>query len=179
MKFAYADPPYFGLAHFYKNLHPDWEIWNDIKTHANLIQRLCDEYSDGWALSLSEKTLKNILPLCPDDCRVLAWIKPWSSFKPSVKLAYSWEPIILRGGRKRTRNQDTLHSWVVANMAMQKGLRGAKPTEVFDYVLRCLNVRAGDIVDDLFPGTGGMDERSRYFTNNPDQHPLELKGFFS
>jgi hypothetical protein len=99
MKFCYADPPYFGLAQqFYGHLHPEAAAYDKLETHAALINRLSDEYPDGWAMSLQSPALKHILPLCPTDCRVMAWVKPFASFKPGVGVAYAWEPVIIRGG---------------------------------------------------------------------------------
>lgn len=98
MKFAYADPPYFGLGSYYN--HPESRLWDKIETHAALVNRLCTEYPDGWAMSLHSPSLKDILPLCPRDVRVLSWVKPFASFKKGVGLAYTWEPVIFRGGPK-------------------------------------------------------------------------------
>lgn len=48
MNFAYADPPYLGMgAKLYKR--PEWD---DLDSHRQLIERLQDELSDGWAISL-------------------------------------------------------------------------------------------------------------------------------
>ena len=101
MRFAYADPPYLGCASFYKE-RADWAMWDDPATHKALIERLSADYPDGWAMSLHEPSLRTILPMCPLDCRVMPWVKPFASFKPGVGVAYAWEPLIVRGGRKRT-----------------------------------------------------------------------------
>ena len=45
MKIAYADPPYIGCAHLYRD-HPDYAGEVD---HARLIERLERDY-DGWIL---------------------------------------------------------------------------------------------------------------------------------
>ena len=64
VKFAYADPPYYGLASkFYGKLHKDAADYDRIETHAALITRLSLEYPDGWAMSLQSKALAAILPL--------------------------------------------------------------------------------------------------------------------
>jgi hypothetical protein len=108
MRFAYADPPYLGLAaKFYGHLHADAADYDKPETHQALIDRLCAEF-DGWALSLHTPSLRAILPMCPPDVRVMAWVKPFASFKPGVGVAYAWEPIIVRGGRRRTRKQQTV-----------------------------------------------------------------------
>ncbi len=157
MIFAYADPPYLGCGKLYRMHHPDAMDWDDIKTHQCLIERLCDEYVDGWVMSLSVPSLKSILPLCPEECRVGAWVKPFCSFKPGVTTAYAWEPVIWRGGRKRSREQETIRDWVSAPITLQKGLPGVKPWPFCEWVLDLLNVdEKQDKVDDLFPGSGSM-----------------------
>lgn len=63
MRFAYADPPYFGCgASHYGEHHPDAADWDDKSTHLSLIARLCGEYPDGWALSLNPRDLQWQLP---------------------------------------------------------------------------------------------------------------------
>lgn len=158
MKFAYADPPYLGCASFYADFHPQAMIWDDPETHRGLVMQICDEYPDGWAMSLHLPSLPIILPMCPGDCRVLAWVKPFASFKKNVTRAYAWEPIIARGGRKIPTCNATVRDWISAPIAMKKGLTGAKPAKVCQYILDWLNFQPGDIVDDLFPGTGIMSE---------------------
>ena len=102
-------------------------MYDSVEGHAALIERLCSEYPDGWAMSLSSPSLRTILPFCPEDARVMAWIKPFAAFKPNVGVAYAWEPVIFRGGRKRTRQQDTVRDWVAENITMMRGFPGAKP----------------------------------------------------
>jgi hypothetical protein len=154
MRFAYADPPYLGYGQYYREHHPDALDWNDLETHRALVERLVDEFPDGWAMSLHSPALKHILPLCPDDCRISAWVKPFCSFKPNVNPAYAWEPVIWRGGRKRTREQFTVRDWISAEITLQRGLTGAKPRGFCDWLIKILNVQSGDEFVDLFPGTG-------------------------
>ena len=150
MRFAYADPPYIGQAKRYKE---KTEV-----DHQQLIQVLKDNYPDGWALSLSSPTLKQVLNMCPDSVRVMAWVKPFCVFKPNVNPAYAWEPVIICGGRKRTRQQPTLRDWVSANITLKKGLVGAKPYDFANWIIDILNIQAGDHLDDLFPGTRIISE---------------------
>jgi hypothetical protein len=71
MRVAYADPPYFGCCARYGHEHgDDGQCWDDEATHAALIQRLCREFPDGWALSLSAPSLHMMLDHCPDGMRV-------------------------------------------------------------------------------------------------------------
>ena len=157
MRFAYADPPYYGFAvKFYGDMHPEAAVYDTIEGHAVLVDRLCDEYPDGWAMSLHTPSLKHILPLCPDDVRVMAWVKPFASFKPGVGVAYAWEPVIVRGGRKRTREQQTVRDWCAVNITLRRGFTGAKPVAFVHWLLSVLNVQPGDTIDDVFPGSGAV-----------------------
>jgi hypothetical protein len=164
MRFAYADPPYLGkCGKFYEHNHPDGRCWDDLVTHELLVKRLEAEYLDGWALSLSSPSLRDILPLCPPDVRIAAWVKPFCIFKKGVRPAYAWEPVLFRGGRNahhppplKGGKQTTPKDYVAANITLRKGLTGAKPPEFCEWVLDLLNVLPGDSVDDLFSGPGGM-----------------------
>lgn len=136
MKCAYADPPYLGCGKLYAAHHADALAWDDPETHRAL--------------------LKTILPMCPDDCRVSPWVKPFAVFKPNVGVAYAWEPVIWRGGRRRTRQQDTARDWVSANITLKRGLTGAKPRDFSRWIFEVLNLQHGDDLVDLFPGTGAV-----------------------
>lgn len=157
MRFAYADPPYLGLAaKFYGHLHEAAAEYDKPETHRALIDRLCDEYTDGWAMSLHSPALRVILPMCPADVRVMSWVKPFASFKPGVGVAYAWEPIVVRGGRRRTREQSTVRDWCAVNITLRKGFTGAKPAAFVWWVLDVLGVEPADTIDDLFPGSGAV-----------------------
>lgn len=156
MKFAYADPPYLGLAGFYKDAHPEWADYNGPATHQQLIDRLCAEWPDGWAMSLHTPSLRTILPMCPEDVRVAAWVKPFCSFKPGVPVAYAWEPVIFRGGRRRGRGEATTRDWTACSITMKRGLTGAKPRKFSRWLFDLLGAEKGDSLDDLFPGTGAV-----------------------
>lgn len=157
MKFAYADPPYLGLAaKFYGHLHPEAAEYDKLETHQKLIDRLCAEYSDGWAMSLHSPGLRAILPMCPAEARVMSWVKPFATFKPGVGVAYAWEPVIVMGGRRRTREQRTVRDWHAENITLRKGFTGAKPAGVIWWLLEVLGAEKGDQIDDLFPGSGAV-----------------------
>jgi transposase-like protein len=154
MSFAYADPPYIGqAAKHYGHDSQCAEV-----DHAALIQRLSDTYTDGWALSCSSPSLAFILPLCPPDVRVMAWVKPFSSFKPGVGVAYAWEPVIVRGGRRRSRDQRTVRDWLAASITMRAGLAGVKPRHFAFWLFTVLNMQPQDTLADLFPGSGAVSQ---------------------
>lgn len=161
-RFAYADPVYLGQARHYD--HPEAHVWDDPETHRQLVERLVDEFPDGWAMSLSSPSLRVILPMCPEDCRVAAWVKPFHVYKKGVRPAYAWEPVIFRGGRNEKHPPPpkggaatTPKDFVSANITLRRGLTGAKPVEFCRWVLDILGYRDGDELVDLFPGTGIMD----------------------
>lgn len=157
MRFAYADPPYLGSAKRYAANHPDAAAWDNVATHKALIDMLCADYPDGWALSMGAKSLPVLLPLCPPTVRVCAWVKPFSAFK-HVRVAYGWEPVVVCGGRAPSDpDAPATRDWLAENMTLQRGLVGAKPARFNRWVLDLLGYIDGtDTLDDLFPGTGGM-----------------------
>ncbi len=161
VKFAYADPPYLGMGvKMYGDLHPEAADWDKIETHRLLIDRLSAEF-DAWALSLSSVTLRTILPLCPEDVRIGAWIKPFASFKPNVNPAYTWEPVIFRGGRKRGRQEATVRDYVSVSITLMAGFPGAKPAAMCWWLFDFLGAEPEDEFHDLFPGSGSVQQAWR------------------
>src|SRR5437868_6050060 len=55
IRVAYADPPYLGQGDRYD--HPQSGEWNRLSTHLALIERLCDQFPEGWAMSLPSTNL--------------------------------------------------------------------------------------------------------------------------
>lgn len=147
MKMCYADPPYPGMAHFYNCPEVD---------HRALIDDLCEQFPDGWALSTASTTLKYVLGLCPDDVRIAAWTKPFASFKPGVNPGYCWEPVIFRGGRKRDRTVATVRDFCAVPITMRRGFTGAKPEAMCWWVFDLLGLEPGDTFVDLFVGSGDV-----------------------
>lgn len=167
MKFAYADPPYLGCCKLYDHYHPNGLCWDQLDTHRLLIERLCEEYPDGWAMSATSGSLRVILPYCPPDVRVAAWVKSFCAFKKGVRPAYAWEPVIFWRGRNpnaghshapppKGGKQNTPKDFIVEPITLRKGLTGAKPEKVCHWILELLNFQPGDTCDDLYPGTGVM-----------------------
>jgi hypothetical protein len=172
MRFAYADPPYLGCGRLYAANDPRARDWDDINTHRELIERLLGEYSDGWAMSLSATSLPALIRFCPNNVRVAAWVKPFASFKPGVTRAYTWEPVFFFGGRPIPRGRNTWRDHLSASITVRKGLTGAKPWKFCEWVLDGLNWQPGDVLDDLFPGTGIMAEVIAARLNAPVQGGL-------
>jgi hypothetical protein len=168
MRVAYADPPYIGQA---KRHYGNESTYAGEVDHEALIRQLVAEFSDGWALSCSSPSLRYLLPLCPDDVRIGAWVKPFHAFKKGVRPAYAWEPVIYRGGRNvghppppKGGKATTPRDWVSANITLQKGLVGVKPPAVCAWIFDLLGMQAGDTLVDLFPGSGAVTEAWAVYT---------------
>lgn len=156
MRLAYADPPYPGCAHLYRD-HPDYAGEVD---HSELIAMLHRDY-DGWVLHTSSPALPEILTTCTlmriTDFRVMAWVKPFAAFKANVPVAYAWEPVIVRAARKPVvSDRLVLRDWVAESITMQRGLTGAKPAAVCRWAFEVMGAHPDDELDDLFPGTGAV-----------------------
>lgn len=155
MRFAYSDPPYLGCGKLYAAEHSDALIWDNPQTHREHLTYLSDEFPDGWAYSLSSTSLHTLLPMCPSDVRIASWVKPFAAYKRNVRVAYTWEPVIVRGGRRSSKDGAGVNRDHLAEpITMKKGLTGANPERFCRWVLDLLGWKPGDDVLDLFPGTG-------------------------
>jgi len=96
--------------------------------------------------------------MCPADTRVHVWVKPFAAFKRNVRVAYTWEPVITRGGRASTKDgAPVARDHLAESITLRRGLTGAKPFWFNRWVLDLLGFIDGvDELDDLYPGTGGM-----------------------
>ena len=162
MRFAYADPPYEGMASRYTREARSHGAVSSEVSHPALIARLLAEFPDGWALSCKTNSLRGLLPLCPASVRVLAWVKSFAPAYKGIRPVYTWEPVLLCGGRARERNLlvlDALNLSPRMGVAPRKtsGVLGAKPPGFCRWVLDALgyNPETDELVD-LFPGSGIM-----------------------
>lgn len=147
-RFAYADPPYLNLAHYYKN-EPSYGGEVD---HAQLIARLQSGGYAGWALSTSPKALRQLLPLVPEHAHLCPWVKPIGVPPLTYGLHTTWEALIVVGGRKR---RPGVRDFLYAQPARKEGtLIGRKPIAFCAFLFDALGMLPGDTLDDLFPGTG-------------------------
>jgi hypothetical protein len=168
VRVAYADPPYIGQSKAHYANHPDYAGEVD---HPALIQGLINDFPDGWALSCHTPSLRVLLPLCPEATRVMAWVKPFSFWKPGIRVGYCWEPVLVFGGRKRSKEQGTVRDWVSVNayqdrsgrslaLRAQKaqgvGVPGRKPAAFCYWLFEVLGLQASDELVDLFPGSGAV-----------------------
>ena len=181
MKLAYADPPYPGLAHLYKN-HADYGGEVD---HAQLVQDLTAY--DGFVLHTSSPALGQVLTICAEagltsaDYRVLAWVKQWASWKPGNRVQYAWEPVILKPARAPQQRPDkndgqaSHRDWLMEPMTMQRGLVGAKPRNVCWWLFDCMGATPDDGLHDLFPGTGAVTDSWADWRQRVLPEPLALE----
>lgn len=155
MNIGYADPPYIGCAHLYKD-HPDYAGEVD---HAALVARLEDEF-DGWVLhaSATPVSMAVIAPLVEKTgARWMAWVKPFAAFKRNVPIAYAWEPVIVKPARKPVVSKRlVMRDWVDCPITMKRGLTGAKPEKVCHWAFEMVAARPDDNLVDMFPGTGAV-----------------------
>ena len=155
MKIGYADPPYIGCAHLYKN-QPDYAGEID---HEQLIGRLQNDY-DGWVLhaAATPTSMAILAPLVERvGARWMAWVKGFAAFKRNVSVAYAWEPVIVKAARKPiVSGRIIMRDWIKESITMQRGLTGAKPEAVCHWAFEVVGAEPSDELFDLFPGTGAV-----------------------
>lgn len=164
MRFAYADPPYVGQSKRLYGDHPDYAGEVD---HAELIGRMERDYP-SWALSLSVKSLPEIMPLCPPDVLTLCWVKPSQPPMGDHRM-YTWEPVILRAG-KRPVLPTQMH--LVCGQPQYtfrpkpaNHVTGQKPEEFCHWLFRCAGLGPEDEFTDLYPGSGAVSRAWESFTS--------------
>ena len=154
-KIGYADPPYIGCAHLYKD-HPDYagEV-----NHAALIDRLMSEY-DGWILhaSATPTSMAVLAPLVESTgARWMTWVKGFAAFKRNVPIAYAWEPVIVKPARKPVVSKRlVMRDWIQESITLKRGLTGAKPEAVCHWAFEMFAARPDDELHDLFQVTGAV-----------------------
>jgi hypothetical protein len=160
VRLAYADPPYPGQS---KKHYGDHEDYAGEVDHVELVEQL-EDY-DGWCLHTSSPALRDVLPLCPEDARVLAWVKPFAVFKRNVPVAYAWEPVIVRACRKPVvsgRIVVPLRDWLSVPVVLNGGaFAGAKPAPLCWWLFETMGAEQDDELVDLFPGTGAVSDAWR------------------
>lgn len=166
MRVAYADPPYPGCAHLYRD-HPDYGGEVD---HAELVARLLT--FDGFVLHTSSTELDYVLGLFPGrlrdlGCRLMSWVKPFAAFKRNVSVAYAWEPVIVKACRKPVvAGRVVMRDWISESITLKKGLTGAKPRNVCMWAFEMLGMQHDDELIDLYPGTGAVTEAWEQWKND-------------
>jgi len=154
MRIAYADPPYPGSAHLYRD-HPDYAGEVDYRA---LLERLEREF-DGWVLhtAATPRAIKLLALLIPDAARWMSWQKTFAAFKKNVSVAYAWEPVIVKAARKPVvSTREVMRDWVACPITLKRGLIGVKPEAVCHWAFEMVGARPEDELIDLFPGTGAV-----------------------
>ena len=156
MRIGYADPPYIGCAHLYKD-HPDYA--GEVVDHGELMARLNREF-DGWVLHASA-TAESIAVIAPAaryfGARWCVWTKGFAAFKANVSVAYAWEPVIIKAARKPVvSGRIVMRDWIQESITLERGLTGAKPEKVCHWAFELVGAEPSDELIDLFPGTGAV-----------------------
>jgi hypothetical protein len=185
LQLAYADPPYYGSCQRYGHEHGTGGCWNDLETHTALLDRLGGY--DGWALSCTTNSLRHLLPMCPEKVRVLAWVKPWATWKKGVSPAYAWEPVLVKAARRPPAPEDRLGTsdfvpvdWMQHHIE-HGGFTGAKPLAVCRWIFQCMGADRDDTLEDLFHGSGAVKRAWEHYRTHltlfpgdrPDQGVLD------
>lgn len=174
MRFAYADPPYPGLSRRYYG--------GEEVDHGELVDRLVAEFPDGWALSTSSGSLRDVWALCPPETRLCIWV---SGTRRSKILAYEavrlYEALLVNGGRQRAEPEILDLTDVLIGGGHQRShpdaLTGMKPAAFCEWMFRLLGAGPKDELVDLFPGSGAVGRAWALYTTGelPDAEPqLEL-----
>lgn len=170
MVMGYADPPYPGTARKYYGRRPEYRGEVD---HRALVSLLEERHPDGWALSTSSGSLRDVLALCPPEARVCAWVKPGGVPSATAGLHNRWEPLIVVRGRQRPPGR---RDWLHAHPARGGGeLMGRKPLAFCAWLFECLGLERGDTLIDHFPGSGVVTWSWRQFGTaiaSSRQHPV-------
>lgn len=151
MKIAYADPPYPGCAHLYRD-HKDYGGEVD---HEALIRDLRENY-DGFILHSSSVAIPLLAPMM-SGIRCMAWVKGFAAFKRNVSVAYAWEPVYVKAARKPVVSKRVvMRDWIECPITLRRGLTGAKPEKVCHWAFEMVGAHPDDTLIDLFPGTGAV-----------------------
>lgn len=183
-KIGYADPPYIGCAHLYKN-HPDYAGEVD---HAHLIERLQSEF-DGWILhaAATAESMAILAPLVRNIPKVrwCSWRKGFAAFKAGVPVAFAWEPVIIKPARKqvvskRQVNRDWIETVEIEDdvrrsITLKRGLTGAKPEAVCHWAFELVGAHPEYAMSDLFPSTGAVARAWDTWRGKFTLPPFELK----
>ncbi len=154
MRIAYADPPYPGCAHLYRD-HADYAGEVD---YPALLARLETDY-DGWVLhtNATPTSIRLLSGLMPDTARWMAWVKPFAAFKRNVSVAYAWEPVLVKAVRKpMVSGRIVMRDWIAESITLKRGLTGVKPEAVCFWAFEMVGAEPNDTLNDLYPGSGAV-----------------------
>ena len=177
LNLAYADPPYPGKAHYYR-ADPAYAGEVDIP---DLLSRLA--MYDGWALSTSAAALPDVLAASRDAgaaIRVAAWFRR-ARPHATARILNAWEPVVFAGGRQRIGGGplgdasplEKPHLQVLDSLVGVTSRRrptlpgnclGMKQPRFCEWVFKLLGALPGDVLHDIFPGSGIVIRAWRDYT---------------
>lgn len=171
MRFALADPPYFGRGerwygagrghgggHGRADFHADAGRWDEPEAHRKLVAYLDAEF-DGWAVALSPDSLSLYLAAAPADVRVAVWVKG-NAIPSGSRVRSMWEPVVVRvpAARRSYAAGVAVDDVLVAGIE-HGGFAGRKPRAWTHWALSMLGYDpAVDEVVDMFPGSGAVSQ---------------------
>jgi len=145
MHMAYADPHYLKTARKRYPDHPFGEV-----DHGQLIRSLV--CYDGWALSCSTASLRELLPMVPEKHVLCTWGKNIGVSGRTRGIHKVTESLIVVPGRRLRPGKPDL---LVCQPARSGGdLVGRKPLKFCIWLFDVLGLLPGDELLDVFPGTG-------------------------
>jgi len=173
MRLCIADPPYLGRAvrwygengcgdGYGKNQadnHPEAYLWDLPETHKSLVKELNRDF-DGWAIAMTVHSLSTYLEEVETDSRngirVGVWHKP-SSYPSGSRIGNHWEPVLFKIPKERRgRASGQSVKDFLSCQPLRSNFVGAKPEEWTNWVLSILGYVEGDVVTDLFKGSGAV-----------------------
>lgn len=159
LRLAVADPPYPGKAKLYVG-HPDYGGEVD---HRELLVTLSSY--DGWALhTSSDGAVHVVAPLVAElglrGVRMASWHRGQRGGRGS-----GFEVVFYRPARVAPAGWSDAFVYVARpRLSDPARVIGAKPSAVCFWVFRdLLGAQAGDSLDDLFPGSGGVARAWAHF----------------
>lgn len=150
LRVGYFDPPFPGMSRKYYGDESTYGGEVDHRALASLVTRY-----DGWAISTSESTLSQVLPLFadfPERVRIAPWVKPIGVSSQTRGPHNTWEPVIYKPARLvRPGKRD----WLRAMPARGGGseLVGRKPIAFYRWLFELLGMAPQDSFHDLYPGS--------------------------
>ena len=163
LRLAYADPPYPGLAWYYKD-HPDYAGEVD---HGALLDDLLG--LDGFALSTSKWGLRLCVGLLAErkarNWDIATWVRA-----PRVQRArrpvQSTEFVIFRTARTEVVEQpaDSLVFVPQPRVGDPKRVIGAKPAAFISWMFALMGARPGDAFTDVYAGSGRVAQAWQFWT---------------
>lgn len=184
MRLAIADPPYLGVAErFYgpgangqtlvrgpkraarghapsiirTTEHPDAKDWDNPDRHRQLVNDIQRGY-DGWAIALSRRSIPLYLDAAPPEpeTHLCIWVKPTAFPGGNSRFIGAYEAVLVRPARRASPAPGLMVRDTLTATVERVGHIGAKPAAWTRWVLALMGYEPGDIVVDLFPGSGAV-----------------------